>query len=133
MYSFASRACRWQLALTLIALAACADEPPVGPKNLRLPTPSRTAGVPVIMVTNKSGGTGEGSLRWAASSGLGATSQFDPSLAGYTIPLWATLVINSNKTIEGPADKGITIRSASFGRVIHVPNGASLRLRNVTV
>lgn len=133
MHPFKSRVGQWPLALTLAALAACADEPS-GLKKSPTPTPHASSAVTIIMVTNKSGGTDVGSLRWAASSGLGATIQFDPSLAGDTIPLESTIVVNNNKIIEGPADKGITIKGPYYsGRVIHVPAGATLAVRNVTI
>jgi hypothetical protein len=133
MHPIKSRADRWPLALTMAALAACADEPS-GPKKSPTPKPHASSAVTIIMVTNKSGGMDVGSLRWAASSGLGATIQFDPSLAGDSIVLESTMVVNSNKIIEGPADKGITIKAPYYiGRVIYVPNGASLRVRNATI
>ena len=107
MLSFVSRAGRVPLALTLAALAACADEPsapnllPVGP-NLNLGD--------VITVTNTSGGTGVGSLRWAvAQTSGGETIRFDPAIAGSTIVVDSTVVIAYPITIEGPQDKGITI------------------------
>ena len=133
MFSFASPAGRWPLALMLAACAACADEP-VAPKKLSMPMPNASSATDVVMVTNKSGGTDVGSLRWAVSSGVGATIQFDPSLAGDTISVDATVVVNQNKIIEGPADKGITISGRYYnGRVFQVPAGASLRLRNLTI
>ena len=132
MHAFTSRADRWLLALTLAALAACSDEP-TGLNNPPTPTVHASSSVvPILMVTNKSGGMDVGSLRWAASSGLGAIIQFDPSLAGDSILLEGTMVVNNNKIIEGPADKGIIIK-AYGGRVVHVPSGASLRLKNVTI
>ena len=129
MSSFASRAGHWPLALMLVALAACADET-VGPKQLSFPTPNPSLATNVVLVTNKSGGTNVGSLRWAAAQIGGGTIQFDPSLAGDTSPLDSTLVLESGETIEGPADKGITIRGR-FGRVVYAPFGATLR--NVTI
>jgi len=118
------------LTLALCALAACGDES-VGPKKPSIPTPNRSSAANVILVTNKSGGTDVGSLRWAARQFGGGTIQFDPSLAGDTIPLDSTLVLESSETIEGPADKGITISGRLQWRVIYAPFGATLR--NVTI
>ena len=133
MHAFPSRADRWLLAITSVAVAACSDEPS-GLKKLPTPKPHASSAVNVIMVTNKSGGTDVGSLRWAASSGFGGTIQFDPSLAGDSIMLESTVVVTGNKIIEGPADKGITIKMPYYtGRVIHVPNGAALTVRNATI
>jgi len=128
MFYLASRAGRWPLALLLVALAACADET-VGPK-MSPPTPNPSLATTAILVTNTSGGTNVGSLRWAAMQYGGGTIQFDPSLAGDTIALDSTLVLESGETVEGPADKGITIKGR-FGRVIAAPFGGTLR--NVTV
>jgi hypothetical protein len=118
------------LTLALCALAACGDES-VGPKNLSISTPNPSSAVNVILVTNKSGGNDVGSLRWAARQPNGGTIQFDPSLAGDTIPLDSTLTFPDFKTIEGPADKGITISGRQIWRVIHARYGVTLR--NVTI
>ena len=89
---------RWSFALTipaLAALAACGDEP-IAPKTTALS--SANAGVkgavPVeIVVTNTSGGTDVGSLRWAADqlTQPGGVIKFDATLAGTTITLDAGL------------------------------------------
>src|SRR4029450_10681235 len=64
----------------------------------------------VITVINSSGGTGVGSLRWAVSQATGGeVIRFAPELAGDTITLDAPVVIAHPVTIEGPADKGVTI------------------------
>ena len=82
MYFFNSRVSRVPLALTLVAaLVACIDEPtPTDP--VRQLEPQFGVG-DVITVTNTSGGTGIGSLRWAMSQVTnGEVIHFDPSLAG---------------------------------------------------
>ena len=127
MLSFISRAARLPLALSVAALAACSDEP-VGVTTPPKLTPHATA-VAATIVTNKSGGTEVGSLRWAARQGWNI--QFDPSLAGDTITLDSTLVVLGSATIEGPASKGITISGGGVRRVIHAPYGATLR--NLTI
>ena len=116
MLSLASRAGRWPLALALTAVAACADEPsapmrslPVGP-NLNIGD--------VITVTTTSGGTGVGSLRWAvAQATTGHIIRFAPALAGATIVVDSTMPVLFPITIEGPADKGVTI---SGGNATHI-------------
>ena len=83
----ASRAGRWPLALTLIAVAACADDAPT-----TAPHPTRASGQAldgnVILVTTASGANVPGSLQWAVGVADGTSViQFDTSLAGDTIPL----------------------------------------------
>lgn len=124
------RDARWALALTLIGVAACADDLPTA--SPRVPAISRdaTAGS-TILVTNTSGSNVPGSLPWAVSQTDGGTViQFDPSIAGDTIALESTLDAFSVLNIEGPADKGITITSNS-GRVIRARLGGTLR--NLTI
>ena len=125
MQSYLSRAGRWPLALTLITIAACADD--------QLATEPRAGHVSrqavdgnVILVTNASGANVPGSLPWAVSV-AGGTSviQFDASLAGDTIPLETTLDPFSYITIEGPTTKGITITSPA--RIIRLRQGGVLR------
>ncbi len=88
MQILASRAGHSPLALTLAfaaltAVAACRDEP-VAPR--KTPTPLATkasAHGPTLYVTNTSGGTEVGSLRWAADQiqyGGGGTIVFDSTL-----------------------------------------------------
>jgi hypothetical protein len=125
-----SRGARWALALTLIGVAACADDLPTAAP--RVPAISRdvTAGS-IILVTNTSGSNVPGSLPWAVSqTDGGSVIQFDPSIAGDTIALESTLDAFSVLNIEGPADKGITITSNS-GRVIRARLGGTLR--NLTI
>lgn len=111
-----SRRGRWPLALTLLALGACADEPaaPRPPRGLR---PNANLG-DVITVTNTSGGKDMGSLRWAiAQTSGGEIVRFAPTLAGATIVVDSTIPVAYPITIEGPADKGVTI---SGGNAWHI-------------
>src|SRR5687768_15758657 len=97
MQVFTSRAARRPLARTLIVLGAaallgaCADEPtaPKLPATLA-PQASALPGEWVdVTVTNTSGGTDVGSVRWAANqieSG-GGVIRFAPALDGATIVL----------------------------------------------
>ena len=125
-----SRVGRWPLALTLIAVAACADNAPTAAPRAAATSSAITTGS-VILVTNTSGSNVPGSLLWAVSQADGGSViQFDPSLAGDTIPLASTLEAYSVLNIEGPATKGITITSAS-GRVIRAQMGGTFR--NVTI
>ena len=125
-----SRVARWPLAITLAALAACADEP-VGVK----PKPKLTPHASVdgyITVTNTSGGTEVGSLRWAAAQAVGwDIIRFDPSLAGATITLQAGIDVPGNLVIRAPTDKGITISGDDRFRVIRAGQGVALE--NVTI
>ena len=130
MLTFRPRAGLWPLALTLTAVTACADDHPTTAP--RAPTHSRdiTAGN-VVLVTNTSPDSIPGSLRWAlGETDGGRVIQFDPSIAGATIALPSTLEAFTVLNIEGPADKGITITSAS-GRVIRARLGGTFR--NVTI
>ena len=137
MRTVASRARRWPLAfslLGLVALGACADEP-AAPRNPA--TPGHQASVQglgdvTVAVTNTSGGTEVGSLRWAANqlAASGGTIVFDPSLAGDTITLDAELDLWVPLSIRGP-EKGITISGNSQHRVIYARY--FLGLVNVTI
>ena len=138
MPSFTVRVGRWPLAFSLaalVAVGACADEP-VGPNpasTLPRQASLQSVGPGEVTVTNKSGGTEVGSLRWAASqlAADGGTIRFDPSLAGDTITLGAELYLEAVMVIDGPADKGITLSGADQHRVILANEG--LVLKNVTV
>jgi hypothetical protein len=140
MRTVTARAARWPLALTLMALgalSACSDEP-VAPKSSSTPDPKAAtlAGQDIqVTVTNASGGTQTGSLRWAAGqinqTGVtGGEIVFDASLEGDTITLDAPLEINRPTAIYGPA-KGITFSGKDQHRVINA--GTRLFLRNVTL
>ena len=126
------RAGRWPLALTLLAVAACTDDPPTtAPYAAAVPSPRQELNGNVILVTNTSGANVPGSLQWAVNL-AGGTSviQFADSLAGDTITLETTLEPFPYITIEGPATKGITVRSNSGG-VIRLRQGGVLR--NLTI
>ncbi|HEX6047791.1 MAG TPA: right-handed parallel beta-helix repeat-containing protein [Gemmatimonadaceae bacterium] len=135
MFSFISRDVRRTRAFTIAAVAAlsaCADEPvaPKAPRSLA-PSASQTSAV-VITVTNNSGGSDAGSLRWALAQATGGeTIRFDPSLDGDTIIVDPTLEAWQWVTIEGPQAKGITISGGGKVRVINLHQGAWLR--NVTI
>src|SRR5688572_17110091 len=125
------RAGRLPLALTLIAVAACADDPPTTAPRATPTSASREAlDGNVILVTSSSGANVPGSLPWAVSV-AGGTSviQFADSLAGKTIALDATLESFPYITIEGPASDGVTLTS-SIGRILRLRQGGILR--NVT-
>ena len=135
MQIFAPRAERWSLALiipALAALTACSDEP-VAPRNA-LPSHAN-AGIkgtaPTVVVTNTSGGTGVGSLRWAAEQMKpdGGAIQFDPSLGGKTIVLDAGLEFKAQVEILGPAT-GVTISGKDQFRLI---DGTIVFLENLTL
>jgi len=130
MYSFALRGGRWSLALIFAALGACADQPPTTAPAAP-PKPNFGIG-PIITVTNTSGGTGAGSLRWATRQAtVYSVILFDPSLAGATITLDSTLKVGPDVTIEGPQTKGITIGGGGTTGVVDLAGGAALR--NVTI
>ena len=136
MLSFKSRSSRMMLGLVMIAtVAACSDD-----EMTTAPLPSGTPQLAVgdvIPVTNTSGGTGIGSLRWAASLVTdGEVIRFDPSLAGATIVLDTTLhILNKSVTIEGPVDRGITISGGGRYRVLDfvMSSPDTTVLRNVTI
>jgi hypothetical protein len=115
----------------LAALGACTDAPtataPVKPLE-----PHFGIG-PIITVTNTSGGTGTGSLRWAARQAtVYSIILFDPSLAGATITLDSTLRVGPDVTIEGPQTKGITISGGGTMGVLDLASGAGIRNLTIT-
>ena len=132
MYPFAPRAGRWPLALTLAALAACADEQ----SDLTAPPVQSSTAFAVydtITVTNTSGGTAVGSLRWAVGQTVGGeVIRFAPTIEGATITLDSTLQVPFNITILGPKTKGITISGGGRVRVMQIQRGASLRNLSIT-
>lgn len=133
MYRSRSRPGRVTLAIMLIASAACGDDPaPTGP--IEVPAP-RFAAAKELLVTNTSGGTETGSLRWAASQVTGGeVIRFAPEIAGQTITLSAPVVLANYATIEGPADKGITISGGSYVRVFQLTHQqGEVVLRNLTI
>ena len=131
-----SRGGRWLLALTFVGLGACADEPIApGKPSALAPETSALAGEWVtVTVTNTSGGTEVGSLRWAAAqiAGGGGSIWIDTSIAGDTIALDAELQLDTTAYIYGPAEGGITISGKDQHRVISSTGGV-LSLSNVTV
>jgi hypothetical protein len=136
MYTVPSRAARWPRAFIVSALAilgACSDDDPVAPKA----TPTAKAAVrgaaPVeVMVTNTSGGTEVGSLRWAAKQvdSVGGTIWFDSTLGGKTITLDAGLEFKRPAIIGGPP-AGITISGKDQFRLIDAR--APLILQDLTL
>lgn len=140
MQSFTSRAGRWPLALslaTLAALGACSDEPvaPRNPSTLAPKAPALETGQVNVTVTNTSGGTDVGSLRWAAAqvnAGGGGAIWIDASIAGATIALDAELTVESTMYIYAPVEGGIVISGKDQHRVIS-STGPFLSLYNVTV
>lgn len=131
MSFFHFRAFRWAVLLTVVALNACADQPaPTQPVHTVEP---QLAAGDVFVVTTTSGGTETGSLRWLVSQATGGeVIRFDPRIAGATITLDTTLIVPKFITIEGPADKGITISGGNKVRVMHVHEGATLRNLTIT-
>jgi len=130
MNSFTSCGGRWSLALALVALAACADEP-VGVSTLPQLRPHAAVDDGWVVVTTASGGTEVGSLRWAVNNSVGKWIKFDASLAGATITVDTTVVLPFGTVIVGPQDKGITISGGGQRRVFH--GTGHTNLRNVTV
>jgi len=136
MQTFAMRAGRWPLALTFAALAlgACANDEPVAPTN-----PSTKANLAAqwdtsvtAVVTNTSGGTDVGSLRWAADKMRlwGGKIVFDSALGGKTVTLDTGLFVFQNVEIIAPS-KGVTISGKDQFRLIKA--NANLKLTNVTL
>ena len=130
MFRIASRRAGWALALMLPTLVACADES--SPTAPVLPAKPHFGIGAVVTVTNASGGTGTGSLRWAvnAAGDQGAIA-FDPSLAGATITLDSTIHTAKYLYFEGPKDKGITLSGGGKVRVLHIEQGAWLSNLNI--
>ena len=131
MRSFVSRTGRWPLALIFAALGACGDE--TAPTAPAAPHKPNFGIGPIITVTNTSGGTGAGSLRWAVQQAtVYSIVLFDPSLAGATITLDSTLRVGPDVTIEGPKTKGITIKGGGTAGVLELAGGAGLRNLTIT-
>jgi hypothetical protein len=131
----ASRAAGWSRAVVLAALAAlgaCSDDDPVAPKATPTPRAAVQGLDPEVMVTNTSGGTEVGSLRWAAKQLelVGGTIRFDSTLGGKTITLDAGLVFKFPTDIFGPPG-GITISGKDQFRLIDA--GSLLGLVNLTL
>lgn len=138
MLRLTPRAGRWPLAFALAALGACADEPsPTAPGAQ--PRPNLAVGDIITVTTAADGPDLAGSLRWAVRQAVGGeTIRFASDLAGATITLDSVLAIFEPVTIEGPADKGITISAAGRGRAIAVntydgSTAPSTTLRNLSI
>lgn len=122
MHRLTSRGGRWLLALTLFGLGACADEP-AAPRIPSLSGPNANLG-DVITVTTSSGGKDVGSLRWAVAQTTGGeTIRFAPALAGATIVVDSTIPVGYPITIEGPADKGVTISGGDANHIFEITYG----------
>ena len=137
MHSYTTRGRRRRIALrlsaltALAALGACADATPATAPVAPL-KPNFGIG-PILTVTNTSGGTGTGSLRWAVrQANYYSIIYFDPSLAGATITLDSTLRVGPDVTIEGPQTKGITISGGGTMEVMDLAGGATLRNLTIT-
>src|SRR5687767_2493733 len=141
MYTIKSRATHGSRALLIAAaaaLAACADNEPIAPKPPAALAP-KAAALPGqwvdVTVTNTSGGTDVGSVRWAANqieSG-GGVIRFAPALDGATIVLNGPLSPDGPMYVAGPA-KGITLSGNHQYRVIEgYPDDGRVSLTNVTV
>ena len=141
MHAFTPRAGRRPAALSLaavIALGACADDP-VSPRIPSSANPT-VSGPPTgefvnVTVTNTSGGTDVGSIRWAADqiNSAGGAIHFDPSLDGATIVLNGTIAPDGPMYIDAPA-KGITISGNHQYRVIEgYQDNGQVSLTNVTI
>jgi hypothetical protein len=126
------------MAIVAVAtLGACADEQSITAPSSYPTQPNKAMG-DVITVTSSRGGTEEGTLRWAVAQATGGEIiRFDARLAGATITLDSTLAIANAVTIEGPADKGVTVSGGGRGRVIDVllNNNSTLTttLRNLNI
>jgi hypothetical protein len=130
MVSFCCRAGRSILTIMVAVLGACVDQSvPTQPVPGMRP---RLAVGDVILVTNTDGGAALGSLRAAVNQATGGeVIRFAPGLAGAKITLDTTLDVPKRVTIEGPADKGITISGGGKVQVLNVREGATLA--NVTI
>ena len=116
--------------ITAGTLAACADEPSA--PRVTIPTVPALAVIgDVITVTTASGGTEVGSLRWAVAQTTGKVIRFAPELAGDTITLDRTVIIDHPLTIEGPVDKGVTISGDHNWNIFEIqdslPSATTLR------
>lgn len=133
MHAFHRRLTRLTLIVITTALASCTEEPSPSEPIQGLEPQFNVGGV--LMVTNTSGGTAVGSLRWAASYVTGGeVIRFDPVLAGKTIVLDTTLVFHDYVAIEGPAGKGITISGGDRVGVLDFSlSTGEVVLRNLTI
>ena len=78
----------------------------------------------IITVTTTSGGKETGSLRWAvAQTSGGEIIRFAPALAGATIVVDSTMPVKYPITVEGPADKGVTISGGNARHIFEITYG----------
>ena len=134
MYAVTSRGGRLPLALTLVFLGACADQP-VAP-TLSSPVRPNAAIGDVYTVTNPNDDGSIGTLRWALKFTTGGeTIRFDPSLAGQTVRVDSTVNLYKPVTIEGPTPGGLTIKGAGNGRLFRADfaGAGTFRFRNVAI
>jgi len=135
MYTVVPRAARGTRAVLVAALAAigaCVDEP-VAPRTPSTPKADVQGTTPIeVFVTNTSGGTDVGSLRWAVDQIKfgGGQIVFDSTLGGKTITLEVGLDLPRDTDIWAPAN-GVTISGKDQFRLI--TSRAFLVLRNVTL
>jgi hypothetical protein len=133
MQTVASRVGRLPLALTLLALGACADEPlsPTPSSPLR---PNAAVG-DIYTVTNPNDDGSIGTLRWALKFTTGGeVIRFDPSLAGQSIKVDSTITLSKPVTIEGPTPGGVTIKGAGNGRLFRADySPGTITFRNVAI
>ena len=131
MHSFSTRASSPVVVLfAALALGACSDQPVTTEARSSL-RPHLAAG-DVLLVTNTTDNN-PGSLRLAIRQATGGEIiRFDPSLAGATITLDSTLVVLKQVTIEGAADRGITIDGNRKGTVFAVLEGATFVNTTIT-
>jgi hypothetical protein len=123
------------LALTLAALTACADESfPTAPDRAHTSLTEPLLAVGDVYTVTNTNDNGVGSLRWALSFATGGEIiRFDPALAGQTITVDSTIYTYKPYTIEGPADKGITLSGGGKVRVLFANQTGVVTIRNVTV
>jgi hypothetical protein len=130
MFRTLSRRAGQALALMLPALVACVDEP--SPTAPTLPAKPNFGVGAVVTVTNTSGGTETGSVRWAVgSAGDQGVIAFAPAIAGATITLDSTLHVSRFLYFEGPKERGITLSGGGKVRVMQVDQGAWISNLNI--
>ena len=133
MFATVSRARRLSLALSLVALGACSDDPAGPPRAL--PSALDLAVPDPLTVTNTND-SGIGSLRWVLGYIAGGeTIRFDPSIAGQTIMLDSSIVMYKGFTLDGPAGDGITISAGGKDRLFELwgPISNVVTFRNVAL
>lgn len=136
----ATRVTRAALVLIWVALTSACSDDVAAPTRPPTRAPNLAMGDVITVTTATDGPDLTGSLRWAVKQATGGeTIRFAPELAGATITLDSVLVVYKPLlTIEGPADKGITISAGGKGRVMAVNtyDGSSATLttlRNLSI